>query len=130
MSVVNDLGTVLSESNDLQFGTSLFLNFFPEEPDEVTSIHVTGGLPPQYTHDSLTPSIVTTNVQVLVRRFDPVDGLDIANEVYSTLSAISNQSISETFYLLVMPTSVPILVERDKGGRSLFAVNFTVKHRT
>lgn len=119
MALLEDLAIALQSAAVGTLGTDLFLGWLPDAPAAAMALYETGGQPPSYIHQALTPAIIRPSVQVMVRDTEYATGRERMQDAYDALCALSS-------YLLVSPLQEPFSLGRDADDRPLFAVNFSI----
>lgn len=119
MALLEDLVTALEAANLGTFGNNIFVGWLPHAPAAAMALYETGGQPPSYIHQALTPAIIRPSVQVMVRDTEYATGRERMQDAYDALCALSS-------YLFVSPLQEPFSLGRDADDRPLFAVNFSI----
>lgn len=122
--IITDLATYLTTQTDLVLGTSLYLSYQPESPDEVVAIYDTGGVEP----DRYLPTADPT-VQILVRAGDYQTAHDRAHELASILHGLTNQTIGDYYIYYIFLLGEPAHLGRDKRDRDEYTLNLHLKIR-
>lgn len=126
MSLADDVAAFLAGAGlGLVAGTNLFLQDVPAQPDALVAVIEYPGRGPVGTHDD-PASIEVPRFQVYARaaQYDAAAARASAEAAYKALRAVTNQTLSGTFYLAIRALQSPFLLHRDENQRVVFAVNF------
>jgi hypothetical protein len=128
MTILEDLGGYLDSSTpSLTLGTNLFYGLMPETVNNVVALYENAGAAPNFTLGSSgLPQMERPQLQVLIRNTSYSGGRSLAETIYRTLTAITNQVINTNSYLRVEALGMPTVLERDSSKRVVFTMNFDV----
>jgi len=124
--LLDDIAIILVGAGLGTTGTDLFLSQMPPTPDTVVTLYETGGQAPMYTHSSPLQAYERPMFQVIARDPSYVAARNKINSIWKTLGAIKNTSITDAFYLMIMPRQSPFDMGDDENKRSRLVVNFDV----
>lgn len=110
-------------------GTSstVFTNYKPPNPDNLTCVFSYAGSPPERTHDGSGNS--HPGIQVWIRDTSAPTGRTRIESVFNLLDGLSNQTLSGVFFVGMDAVSSPIPMGRDENGRVEFSLNFSTTVR-
>lgn len=123
MSVIDDLAAQLEVAGVGTVGTTIFKSQLPDEPDTALVLLATPGAPPKDVMGAGGPAIDYPRVQVVARATGFVAADALATQAYDALHAITNQTLSGTYYLRVVALQPPFQLDRDEKRRALVAFN-------
>lgn len=128
MPMLPDVGTYLAAAGlSLTVGTNLFYGRMPDSPDKCVSLYETGGASPLDTMSNNTePPVTSPRLQILSRDASYANAQTLAEDVWQKLTLITNESLSSTRYLRVVPIQQPAPIERDSQDRVVFSCNYDV----
>lgn len=131
MGLVEELATYLDTSSTrFALGTNLFLNDLPDIPATATGIYETGGIEPTRTFRPSTKAAwENPRVQLYCRSTSSVTARANIDAAYDIFEGVIDTTLSGTTYLRVSAIQSPFLLERDQGGRVVFACNFDAMRR-
>jgi hypothetical protein len=129
--MVEEVATFLDgASTRWAVGTSLFLNYLPDEPNRAGSILETGGVAPTQVFAGDLPAWENARIQLNCRSTSSATARADANAAWYILQQVANEALSSVSYLRISPVQSPFLLERDDRGRTVFACNYDVVRRT
>jgi len=130
MSMLTDIGAYLNSASistqDLTLGTNLILGRLPESPDTCVGLIQTAGVAPTDTFGSSFPPLETQGLQTLVRASAYATAEALAVDVFKSLTAVDNQTLTSTLYLKVEALQSPFALERDAQERLIMSCNYNV----
>jgi hypothetical protein len=132
--VLGDLGEYLQALGKGTLAIDLFLSKLPVDaqppfaPDEIVALVETPGFPPEYVHAPAGPSREHPVIQLLVRgKPNDYEAPRLrAQDISLTLGAISNQTLSGTFYLSCLPLGSVAPLKEDDFGRPILQCQFRI----
>lgn len=127
MAVLDELAQYLEDQGHGSVGTTIFIMFMGDTPDEVTSlynVHVNDDPMETFGDDTL-PVIDQMRFQLRVRsaerRIDLAEAR--ADEAWKYLVRIANETVGGRYYHRIKKMSGPFLLEIDRKDRPTFVVN-------
>lgn len=97
---------------------------------EFLSLIVTGGLAPQYVHNSRgTPAYVQPGMQLLARSKNAVDAEALIHQAYDIICPVRDTLLGTTLYLFIKPVQEPFDMGLDANTRSCWAFNIRTLKR-
>ena len=128
MALLEDLGGYLdTQLSSVTLGTNLFYSLLPETGANCVTLYENAGAPPVFTQGSVgLPALERPQLQFLLRNTSYSAGRALAEDIYRTLTAITNQTINSHRYLRVEALQVPSVLNRDSNNRVIFTCNFDV----
>ena len=130
MSMLTDVGTYLAAASistqDLTLGTNLFLGRLPDSPDTCVGLVQTAGVAPTDTFGTSFPPVETQGLQVLSRADVYVTAEALGVDIFKSLTAVDNQTLTSTLYLKIEATQSPFALERDSQERVVIACNYLI----
>tara|TARA_R100000479_G_C6320102_1_gene177366 strand:+ start:92 stop:496 length:405 start_codon:yes stop_codon:yes gene_type:complete len=130
MSMLTDVGTYLAAASistqDLTLGTNLFLGRLPDSPDTCVGLVQTAGVAPTDTFGTSFPPVETQGLQVLSRAGAYVTAEALGVDIFKSLTAVDNQTLTSTLYLKIEATQSPFALERDTQERVVIACNYLI----
>ena len=130
MSMLTDVGTYLAAASistqDLTLGTNLFLGRLPDSPDTCVGLVQTAGVAPTDTFGTSFPPVETQGLQVLSRAGAYVTAEAWGVDIFKSLTAVDNQTLTSTLYLKIEATQSPFALERDTQERVVIACNYLI----
>lgn len=131
MGLIEEVGTYLAANSTLfVLGTKTFLNYLPDVPNRANAVHETGGLAPDWVMGASTKvAWENARFQIVTRSTSSTQARGDMDIAWTILSGVTNKVLTGTTYLRISPTQSPFLLERDKRGRPVYAVNFDVMRR-
>jgi hypothetical protein len=134
VSTASDIATYLAaQAFSLTFGTNMFIgglsSELPSTPNICVGIEEGGGLPAEYVMESSAINIDRPFIDILVRGNvrDYLSARNLASNIYSALSQISNTTLSGTYYIMIVPNGSIEDVGLDESSRQLFYMSFNVE---
>jgi Bacteriophage minor capsid protein len=132
--LLDELGEYLQALGKGTLAIDLFLSKLPVDaqqplsPDEIVALVETPGFPPEYVHVPGGPQREHPVIQLLVRgkANDYAAPRLRAQDIYLTLGAISNQTLSGTFYLSCLPLGSIAPLKEDDFGRPILQCQFKI----
>ena len=117
-----DIKDILDDSSaglGLIFGTNLFINTMPSEPDNCVSLYdYSGGAQEQFDHER-------PNVQIKVRNRDQQTGYALCRDIkYFLHDEHNNQIINGTRYIRIYCIMDISYLKQDDLNRYLWSINF------
>lgn len=128
-TILEDLAVFLpTQSLGYTFGTNLFAQLMPDQPDALTSMFEYPGNAPEYVFGAANPQPALSHprIQVVVRDTNPLTARSTIEAVTKKLEAVVNQTINGTYYERIERLQDPFFLHRDAKRRSFYAVNLTV----
>ena len=130
MSMLTDIGAYLNDASistqDLTLGTNLILGRLPDSPDTCVALIQTSGVAPTDTFGSSFPPLETQGLQTLVRASAYATAEALAVDVFKSLTAVDNQTLTSTLYLKVEALQSPFALERDTQERLIMSCNYNI----
>lgn len=130
MSALTDIGTYLAAASistqDLTLGTNLFLGRLPDSPDTCVGLIQTGGVAPIDTFGTSFPPLEVPSLQTLIRASSYATSESLAIDIFKSLSAVENATLTSTLYLKIEAEQSPFPVERDRQERVIFSCNYSI----
>ena len=130
MATVADLGAYLVTNvtaETLVAGTNLFYGRLPDAPDTCAAIFETGGAGPDDTFGANTvPVFSNPRVQVVARAAAYTDASTLADDIWTQLTKVANESLSGSAYQRVTPVQSPFPLDRDNQDRAVIACNYQI----
>ena len=128
--MLTDVGTYLAAASistqDLTLGTNLFLGRLPDSPDTCVGLVQTAGVAPTDTFGTSFPPVETQGLQVLSRADVYVTAEALGVDIFKSLTAVDNQTLTSTLYLKIEATQSPFALERDSQERVVIACNYLI----
>ncbi len=131
MGMIEEVGTYLAAQSTLfALGSKTFLNYLPDAPNRANAIHEYQGPAPDFVQGPSTkPVWENARFQITCRSTSSTAARGDINKAWTLLNGITNATLSGTTYLRIVSLQSPFLLERDKKGRPVFAVNFAAMRR-
>ena len=130
MSLLTDLGSYLNSASistqDLTLGTNLFLGRLPETPDSCVALVQTAGVAPTDTFGTSFAPLENQGLQTLIRASSYATAEALAVDVYKSLTAVENATLTSTLYLKIEAQQSPFALTRDDQERQVMSCNFIV----
>jgi hypothetical protein len=129
MSLLDDLGDLLSTGSTGVVGTDLFLGRMPDTPAACTSIAETGGFAPVHAMASGPGQAVLElpRVQILARAATYSAAKLRIKTVESLLDGLRPRLINGTQYHFAQAVQPPFLLEYDANQRPVMAQNYDIQ---
>jgi len=105
------------KENDLTFGENLFINFYPDNPDEIVSVVDLGGYPP-----SLYTPIREKVIEIKFRTLTWLDGDKLGNEIMDLFHSKENYQLDDLYVLHSFARTDVSYLYRDNNDREEFTV--------
>lgn len=127
MSLVDDIGDVLSSGGLGAAGTDLFKTFLPDAPDACVAVFATGGMAPAHAMGAGPGGAVAErpNLAVWARAARSDDAAFTARKAFLLLDKLS-RTVNGVQYLGVFALQSPFELKRDVTGRPIWACNYSV----
>ena len=130
MSALTDIGSYLHAASistaDLTLGTNLILGRLPDSPDTCVALIQTGGTGPTDTFGTSYPPLETQGLQTLIRASAYATAEALAVDVFKSLTAVDNETLTSTLYLKIEALQSPFALERDAQERLIMSCNYNV----
>lgn len=127
MTVLDSLADRLETDGIFVVGTTTFISFMPESPDNVISLYESPGADNFHNFGTGDPVFDDIEIQVRVRS-NPNDypsARDVAHNVIRSFEGILEETIDGHLFHWVRKMSGPFLIDRDENERQVLAVNFS-----
>lgn len=128
--MLTDVGTYLAAASistqDLTLGTNLFLGRLPDTPDTCATLVQTAGTLPTDTFGTSYPPIETQGLQTIIRAASYATAEALAVDIFKSLAAVENQTLTSTLYLKIEAQQSPFALERDTQERMVMSCNYLV----
>lgn len=128
--ILDEIGTYLAANisgTTLTLGSNLFLGRLPDAPDTAVAIYESGGTLPDHTMGGASiPVVERARIQVVSRAVGYSAARAVAENVWTALEGIADESLSGKRYLRVTALQSPFPLERDTSERVIVAQNFEV----
>lgn len=126
-SPAKDICTILEQTRwalSLVFGTNLFVDILPENPDLAVSVFNLGGRPPL----SLETVHEYPSIQIMVRggRGGQVAAYDLSHNIKIALHKLTDEIISSVRYLEIVAQGDILTIGSDSRQRPLYSINFNL----
>lgn len=117
----------LTSASVAAVGTNLFIGIMPATPDVCVSLYEYAGSPPLEVLRDNSATLERPSVQVMVRasRNDYPAARTLITNVRDTLTAITDETISDVTFLRVNQNSAINAVGTDENDRPLFTLSLT-----
>lgn len=117
----------LTSASVATVGTNLFIGIMPATPDVCISLYEYAGSPPLEVLRDNSATLERPSVQVMVRasRNDYPAARTLITNVRDTLTAITDETISDVTFLRVNQNSAINAVGTDENDRPLFTLSLT-----
>lgn len=116
---------IVTNTTTLVVGTNLFMTGFPATgPDTAVAIYDTGGVAPTESFGGVV--METPSVQVIARSTSYVIAKGLAQDIWNTIIAIKNSTLSGTEYVYTTPQQSPFSIGNDEAERELVSCNYFV----
>ena len=109
------------------FGTDLFVAKEPTTPKNCVTIFDTPGYPPDLPIDN--SIIENPSIAIRVRSTDYETGYALAEDIKDTLHGRANETWASSYYMVIVCTNGPFLLEWDENRLANFIINFSLKRR-
>lgn len=113
----------------LVFGTNLFIGKEPSTPDDTVSLYDSPGYATMCTLDQV-GDYFFPSVQVIVRNTSYLAGVNLAQDIVTTLHARAGERWGGTLYTAVRCVGGPYLMDYDANNRPRFVINFDIQRRS
>lgn len=127
---LDEIGAYLAANisgTTLTLGTNLFLGRLPDSPDTAVALFETGGTLPDHTMGGASvPAFERARVQALTRAAGYANCRTLAQQVWTALEGVADESLSGVRYLRVTAVQSPFPLERDTSDRVIMGQNFEV----
>lgn len=106
----------------------IYRGYFPESPDEMTTLIEQPGRPPAYTHSSNVPFAVYPRIQVWTRgkpeQYQAPRRDQLA--IYGVMTEVVNRTLGDTFYRKIRALHEPFLLMQDDNQRIVVSTTYEV----
>ena len=130
MSVLTDVSTYLNDASistqDLTLGSNLFMSTLPDSPDTCVAVMQGGGVAPEDTFGTSYPILEQPSIQTLVRAASYATAEALAVDIFKSLTAVENATLTSTLYLKIEAQQSPFPLEEDDRERIIMSCNFSV----
>ena len=115
-------------TSSLVQGTDLYQNAMPATPGDAVSLAEYSGMGPLFRQSDAAsgPTCERPQVQLIVRNTDHDTARALMRTLWVWLGAVTNDTLSGTYYQSIRAMQSPFLLRRDDNERWLFAANFHV----
>jgi hypothetical protein len=126
MTLIEQVGQILSNAGLGTMGANIFLGYMPETPDNCIGIFNTGGVQPSIDIPNKMPTF-----QVTVRNTNYETGETNLNTVRTRLHQFRNAELvsGQTYFYFIYLIAEGGHIGRDTNGRDMFSINFRCKTR-
>lgn len=123
--MLEGLGAYLATQPGLgPVGTTIFLGWMPDAPDENVTLYEPGGAANIRVRDGLDLGVEQPTIAAITRATTYEAARTLAQNVYMACTGIDNVNMSDAFWLWLQPLHPPIYAGRDSKDRVTFNVNF------
>jgi len=114
----------------LSYGTNLFIGLEPSTPIDCVVVFDIPGFPPQLTLDGEdSNNYEYPSIQIRVRNSKYMDGLDLAQQIMTSLHGRAQETWNGALYSIIYCSSGPALLDWDDNRHPRFIINFNIQRR-
>ncbi|WP_214480967.1 minor capsid protein [Bacillus sp. SM2101] len=106
------------ESNNIVDSNKLFVNYYPDEPDEIASVIASGGFPPK-----LYEPTRELTLEIKVRSTNYNDGMNICNNIFNLFHDKENYQLDSFFILRSYAYTEISYLYADSENRDEFSLD-------
>lgn len=124
------IGVYLEDQGVGTIATDIFLDFMPDEPDELVSIITTTGMSPEHTMGGTT-ALRRPTFQVLVRNTPDGEGHATAKRTAELIYRLLDKpelTVASVTFLGISPVDEPNLIGHDENHRPIYSINFETSY--
>ena len=114
---------------DPSLTNNLFIGREPTLPKNCVTIYDTPGRAPQLTLAGKGEDYFYPSIQIRVRNVGYTAGLDLAQDIRTSLHGRGQETWNETLYSVIRCSSGPALLDWDENNRARFIINFDIQRR-